>query len=92
MQTIKKQITKDQRNLHAYFDLLYRASIDGPDENKIDSFCKGRYPQLILFLTQEGARFGVYVEKEKAKTLFKKEEYYKEIPGTSFLFSLNNLK
>jgi hypothetical protein len=92
MQTIKKQITKGQRNLHAYFDLLYRASIDGPEESKIDSFCKGKYPQLILFFTQEGARFGVYVEKEKAKSIFKKEEIYKEIPGTSFLFSLNTLR
>ena len=91
-QTIKKQITKGQRNLHAYFDLLYRASIDGPEESKIDSFCKGKYPQLILFFTQEGARFGVYVEKEKAKSIFKKEEIYKEIPGTSFLFSLNTLR
>ena len=92
MQTIKRQITKGQRNLHAYFDLLYRASIDGAEESKIDSFCKGRYPQLILFFTHEGARFGVYVEKEKIKTIFKKEDHYKEIPGTSFLFSLNTLK
>ena len=78
MQTIKKQITKGQRNLHAYFDLLYRASVDGDEESKIDSFCKGRYPQLILFFTHEGARFGVYVDKVKTKTLFKKEDYYKE--------------
>ena len=92
MQTIKQQITQGQKNLHAYFDLLYRASIDGPEESKIDSFCKGKYPQLILFFTQEGARFGVYVEKEKAKSMFKKEDYYKEVPGTSFLFSLNTLK
>ena len=92
MQTIKRQITKGQRNLHAYFDLLYRASIDGAEESKIDSFCKGKYPQLILFFTHEGARFGVYVEKEKIKTIFKKEDHYKEIPGTSFLFSLNKLK
>ena len=92
MQTIKKQITKGQRNLHAYFDLLYRASVDGDEESKIDSFCKGKYPQLILFFTHEGARFGVYVDKVKTKTLFKKEEYYKEVPGTSFLFSLNKLK
>ena len=92
MQTIKRQITKGQRNLHAYFDLLYRASIDGAEESKIDSFCKGKYPQLILFFTHEGARFGVYVEKEKIKTIFKKEDHYKEIPGTSFLFSLNTLK
>ena len=92
MQTIKRQITQGKRSLHAYFDLLYRASIDGPEENKIDSFCKGKYPQLILFFTQEGARFGVYVAKEKVKSIFKKEEYFKEIPGTSFLFSLNTLK
>ena len=92
MQTIKRQITKGQRNLHAYFDLLYRASIDGAEESKIDSFCKGKYPQLILFFTHEGARFGVYVEKERIKTIFKKEDHYKEIPGTSFLFSLNTLK
>ena len=92
MQTIKRQITKGQRNLHGYFDLLYRASIDGAEESKIDFFCKGKYPQLILFFSHEGARFGVYIEKEKIKTIFKKEDHYKEIPGTSFLFSLNTLK
>ena len=92
MQTIKRQITQGKRGLHAYFDLLYRASIDGPEENKIDSFCKGKYPQLILFFTQEGARFGVYIVKEKVKSIFKKEEYFKEVPGTSFLFNLNTLK
>ena len=46
----------------------------------------------MLFLTHEGARFGVYIEKEKVTSFFKKEVSYKEIPGKSFLFSLNSLK
>ena len=91
MQMVKNKIIKNKKHLHCYFDLLYRASIDGDYEEIIDSLCKGVYPQLILFYTQEGARFGIYIEKEKHTSFFG-EVTYKEIPGTSFLFSLNSLK
>ena len=107
MQMVKKAIAKiklaeksssnknnSNKNIiiHAYFDLLYRASVDGDYEETINSLCGGSYPQLVLFLTHEGARFGVYIEKEKVTSFFKKEVSYKEIPGKSFLFSLNSLK
>ena len=92
MQLVKSKITKGKKNIHAYFDLLYRASVDGDYEESINSLCEGHYPQITLFLTQEGARFGIYIDKEKNTSFFKKGINYKEQPGTSFLFSLNTLK
>ena len=91
MQTVKKKITGDRENLHACFEVLYRASIDGDFEDAITHMCEGIYPQLVLFYTQEGARFGVYINKEK-KVGFFGGVTYKEIPGTSFLIGLNTLK
>ena len=90
LQMIKNRVVKEEKHLHSYFDLLYRASIDGDYEEKIISLCEGQYPQLILFYTKEGARFGVYIEKEKNINFFGKLTY-KEIQSTSFLFSLNSL-
>ena len=92
MQMVKYKITNGKKNIHAYFDLLYRASVDGDYEETINSLCEGAYPQITLFLTKEGARFGVYIDKEKSTSFFKKGTIYKEKPGTSFLFSLNSLK
>ena len=92
MQMVKSKITKGKKNVHAYFDLLYRASVDGDYEETINSLCEGAYPQITLFFTKEGARFGVYIDKEKSSSIFKKGAIYKEKPGTSFLFSLNTLK
>ena len=92
MQMVKSKITKGKKNVHAYFDLLYRASVDGDYEETINSLCEGAYPQITLFFTKEGARFGVYIDKEKSSSFFKKGAIYKEKPGTSFLFSLNTLK
>ena len=91
LQMVKNKIIKNKKHLHCYFDLLYRASVDGDYEEIIDSLCKGIYPQIIMFYTKEGARFGIYIEKEKHTNFFGKVTY-KEIPGTSFLFSLNSLK
>ena len=91
LQLVKKKITKNNRKLHAYFDVLYRASIDGDYEDKINSLCEGIYPQVILFYTEEGARFGVYINKEKSTNIFGNISY-KEVPGSSFLISLNSLK
>ena len=92
LQMVKRQITKGNKNMHAYFDLLYRATVDGDAETAINSTCGAKYPQITLFLTDEGARFGVYVDKEGKKSFFSREVTYKEKPGTSFLFSLNSLK
>ena len=91
LKLVKTKITKGIKGKHAFFDLLYRASDDGDYESTILTFCEGRYPQLILFHTSEGARFGVYIEKEKVKSIFGKTKY-KEKPDTSFLVSLNSLK
>ena len=91
LKLVKTKITKGIKGQHAFFDLLYRASDDGDYESVILTFCEGRYPQLILFHTNEGARFGVYIEKEKVKSIFGKTKY-KEKPNTSFLVSLNSLK
>ena len=91
LQMVKNKITNGNKNKHALFDVLYRASIDGDYEDAIISCTEGIYPQLILFYTYEGARFGVYIEKEKHKGLFGSISY-KEVPGTSFLISLNSLR
>ena len=91
LKLVKTKITKGVKGKHAFFDLLYRATDDGDYESSILTFCEGRYPQLILFHTSEGARFGVYIEKEKVKSIFGKTKY-KEKPDTSFLVSLNSLK
>ena len=88
---VEKKLTKGKKDLHAFFFLLYRASIDGDFEDTIISMCEGAYPQLILFYTNGGARFGVYIEKEKVTSFFG-DVSYKEIPSTSFLVSLNSLK
>ena len=89
LQFVKNQISKGKKNIHPYFDLLYRATYDGDSEETINTLCEGHYPQLTLFYTEEGARFGVYVDKEKTTSFFRKVVSYKEKPGTSFLFSLN---
>ena len=46
---------------------------------------------MILFYTDQGARFGAYIQKEKSTSFFG-EINYKEVPGTCFLVSLNSLK
>ena len=91
LKMVKKRILKGNKHLQLYLDLLYRASMDGDFEDSIISFSEGVYPQLVLFYTEDGARFGAYVEKEKYISMFGKLSY-KEVPGTSFLLSLNSLK
>ena len=91
LQMVKNKITKGVKNKHAYFETLYRASIDKDYENSINLNCEGIYPQLILFYCKEGQRFGIYIEKEK-HTGFFGHISYREVPGTSFLISLNSLK
>ena len=91
LQMVKKKITNKKKNCHTYFEVLYRASIDGDYENTIIACCEGIYPQLILFYSEEGARFGVFINKEMSTNIFGGISY-KEVPGTSFLISLNSLK
>jgi hypothetical protein len=88
---VKRKILRGQRKKVALFDVLYRATIDGDYEDIIIAQCEGIYPQLIMFYTLTGARFGIYIEKEKHVNLLGNVSY-KEVPGTSFLISLNSLQ
>ena len=81
---------QDKKN-HIYFDLLYRASIDGDFEEIIKNKTKDKEKTLTLFYTYEGARFGVYIHKNPSTSIFK-GKVYKEVPGTSFIVSLNNFR
>ena len=91
LRLLKTKFTQGDRHLHAFFDLLYRASKDGDYEDIVKSMTKNKEKTLTLFYTYEGARFGVYM-CGKPGSSFIKGKIIKEIPGTSFMVSLNNLK
>ena len=91
LRLLKTKFTQGEKNLHAFFDLLYRASTDGDYEEIVKSIARNKEKILTLFYTYEGARFGVYICR-KPSTSFIKGKIYKEIPGTSFMVSLNNLR
>ena len=91
LRLLKTRFTQGVKNIHAFFDLLYRASTDGDYEEVAKNVSRNKEKTLTLFYTYEGARFGVYTER-KPSTSFFKGKIYKEIPGTSFMVSLNNLK
>ena len=91
LRLLKTRFTQGAKNIHAFFDLLYRASVDGDYEEVAKSLSRNKEKTLTLFYTYEGARFGVYTQR-KPSTSFFKGKIYKEIPGTSFMVSLNNLK
>ena len=88
LRLLKSKFSKGNKKLHVYFDLLYRASIDGDFEEVIKSKTEDKEKTLTLFYTYEGARFGVFINKKKSNSIFK-GTIYKEIPGTSFIVSLN---
>ena len=91
LRLLKTKFTQGAKNIHAFFDLLYRASTDGDYEEIAKSIVRNKEKTLTLFYTYEGARFGVYTWRKPAAS-FLKGKIYKEIPGTSFMVSLNNLK
>ena len=91
LRLLKTRFTQGVKNIHAFFDLLYRASTDGDYEEVAKNVSRNKEKTLTLFYTYEGARFGVYTEKKPSASFFK-GKIYKEIPGTSFMVSLNNLK
>ena len=91
LRLLKTKFTKGKKNLHAFFDLLYRASQDGDYEDIVKASIKHREKTLTLFYTYEGARFGCYLNCIKS-TSFIKGKVLKEIPGESFMVSLNNLR
>ena len=91
LKALKYKFSKGNKKLHIFFDLLYRASVDGDFEEIIRNNTEGKEKTLTLFYTYEGARFGAFYSTKKTTSLFK-GKIYKEIPGTSFIVSLNNLK
>ena len=91
LRLLKTKFTRGKKNLHAFFDLLYRASQDGDYEDIVKASIKHREKTLTLFYTYEGARFGCYLSCVKS-TSFIKGKVLKEIPGESFMVSLNNLR
>ena len=91
LKLLKMKLSNGNKKIHVFFDLLYRASIDGDYEEIISENIINKEKTLTLFYTYEGSRFGAYTHFEKAKS-FLKGRYYKEVPGTSFIVSLNNLK
>ena len=91
LRLLKLKLLGGQKHMHVYFDLLYRASMDGDYEEIIKENIVNKGKTLTLFYTYEGSRFGVYIYKKKGKS-FLKGVIYKEVPGSSFIVSLNNLK
>jgi len=88
LKLLKTKINNGNKNLHVFFDFLYRATEDGDNADIIKKKIKDIHKTLTLFYTEEGARFGIYIEKEIRYSIFGKS--LKEKEGTSFLISLNN--
>ena len=91
LRLLKNKFSNGNKNLHVFLDLLYRASIDGDFKEIIQNNTEDKEKLLTLFYTYEGSRFGVYINRKKVTSIFK-GKIYKEIPGTSFIVSLNNLR
>ena len=90
LRMLKNKILGEKKNrYHAFFDLIYRASEHGDNADVVKKKCKDCLKTLTLFYTEEDARFGIYVDREIKYGFFGK--YYEEIPGSSFLVSLNHL-
>ena len=90
LRLLKDTISNYNRKLHVFFDLIYRASKDGEQENKLRYLSEKSLETLTLFHTHEGARFGVYLKREKSH-IFLKDNFFKEVPGACFIVGLNNL-
>ena len=91
LKLLKLKLLGGDKNMHVFFDLLYRASMDGDYEEIVKDNIVNKEKTLTLFYTYEGSRFGAYINKKKGKS-FLKGITYKEVPGSSFIVSLNNLK
>ena len=91
LKLLKTKLSKGIKKLHVFFDLLYRASMDGDFEEIIKKNVLNKEKTLTLFYTYEGSRFGVYIYKALGTSILK-GKIYKEVPGTSFIVSLNHLR
>ena len=90
VQLLIKRLSKNDNINKVILKLIYRASKDGDLEEIVKFKCNNKFKLLTLFYTMEGSRFGVYTEKYIHKSIRNGNQLY-EIPGTSFLISLNNL-
>jgi hypothetical protein len=90
VQLLMKKLSHRNKKNKVHLNLLYRASRDGDAEEIIKIYCKDKLNLLTLFYTSEGARFGVYTEKYIKKSIRFGDHWY-EVPGSSFIISLNNL-
>ena len=90
VQLLTRRISLGNKNKKVSLNLLYRASIDGDTEPILKLNTHNKLKTLTLFYTYEGSRFGVYTEKKGIKTILQGYGLY-EVPGTSFIISLNNL-
>jgi len=90
LRLLKDKISHNNRKLHVFFDILYRASQDGDKELVIREAISDYGETLTLFYTYEGARFGVYLNREESHSIIK-GRHFREIPGTCFIVGLNNL-
>ena len=87
---ILQRISEGDKEMKVELNLLYRASSDGDFEEAFRNNVENKLKTLTLFHTEEGARFGFYIEKRK-KTTIKSGTKILEVPGTSFIIGLNNL-
>ncbi len=90
VQLLMRKLSRGEKNNTVHLNLLYRASRDGDAEEIIRIYCQDKLNLLTLFYTTEGARFGVYTEKYIKKSI-RNGDHWHEVPGSSFIISLNNL-
>ena len=90
LRLLKMKLSGRNKRIHVFFDLLYRASIDGDYEEIIEEKIIKKEKTLTLFYSYEGSRFGVYTYF-KLSNSYLNGKTYKEVPGSSFIVSLNNL-
>ena len=87
---IMERLNNKNNSLMDNIKLIYRASVDGDSYEMVKIKCGGKFKLLFLFYTEEGYRFGVYTERAARNTM-RKGICMREVPGTSFIMSLNNL-
>ena len=90
VQLLIKRISQGEARNKVKLKLIYRASKDGDCEEILKYKCENVFKKLTLFYSVEGSRFGVYTEHYIEKH-FSNRYKICEVPGSSFIISLNNL-
>ena len=78
---IKKNLNKNIKN----YELIFKASKDGFKGEDFHKKCDGRANTLIIFLTNNGRRFGGFTDL----TWDNEHKYSSKRGGNSFIFSLD---